>query len=123
MNIVKYYYISSAKRLLMPNPLIQEPLSLRKAGLHFRAVNHRLRQQILQLLHHNARLTVTSIQNKLRLEQSVASQHLAILRKADLVHTERDGKWIFYTVNYQRLKLLHDVALMLNEQKANKELQ
>ena len=37
------------------------------------------------------------------LEQSVASQHLAILRKAGIVNTERDGKFIFYTVNYKRI--------------------
>jgi DNA-binding transcriptional ArsR family regulator len=40
---------------------------------------------------------------RLRLEQSVASQHLAILRKAGIVNTERDGKFIFYTVNYKRI--------------------
>jgi DNA-binding transcriptional ArsR family regulator len=41
---------------------------------------------------------------KLKLEQSVASQHLSILRKAGFVLTERQGKFIFYSVNYQRLK-------------------
>jgi DNA-binding transcriptional ArsR family regulator len=40
---------------------------------------------------------------KLRLEQSVASQHLAILRRAGIVSTTRDGKFIYYSVNYQRL--------------------
>ncbi|HMW27776.1 MAG TPA: ArsR family transcriptional regulator, partial [Ferruginibacter sp.] len=37
------------------------------------------------------------------LEQSVASQHLAILRKAGIVSTEREGKFIYYMVNYKRL--------------------
>ena len=100
----------------MADFVIQNPLLLRKAGLHFRAINHRLRLKILQLLHENARMTVTSIHKKLRLEQSVASQQLAILRKVGLVHTEREGKWILYSVNYQRLKLLNKVAEMLNEQ-------
>ena len=40
---------------------------------------------------------------KLRLEQSVASQHLAILRKAGIVSTEREGKFIFYTINIPRI--------------------
>ena len=48
-------------------------------------------------------MTVTDLYVKLRLEQSVASQHLAILRKAGIVSTERDGKFIFYTVNYKRI--------------------
>jgi DNA-binding transcriptional ArsR family regulator len=39
----------------------------------------------------------------MRLEQSVASQHLAILRRAGIVTTQRDGKFIYYTVNYKRI--------------------
>ncbi|HRI24130.1 MAG TPA: metalloregulator ArsR/SmtB family transcription factor, partial [Ferruginibacter sp.] len=49
------------------------------------------------------RITVTEIYVRLRLEQSVASQHLAILRKAGIVTTERDGKFIYYMVNYKRI--------------------
>jgi DNA-binding transcriptional ArsR family regulator len=56
------------------------------------------------------RITVTEIYIKLKLEQSVASQHLAILRKAGIVSTERDGKCIFYSVNYNRLKQVHEIA-------------
>ena len=41
---------------------------------------------------------------RLRLEQSVASQHLAILRKAGIVSTQRDGKFIYYSVNFKRLE-------------------
>ena len=53
-------------------------LQLKKAALILRAINHKLRQQILKLVHQNGRMTVTEIYVKLRLEQSVASQHLAI---------------------------------------------
>ena len=55
------------------------------------------------LLNSWQKITVTEIYVRLRLEQSVASQHLAILRKAGIVNTERDGKFIFYTVNYKRI--------------------
>lgn len=82
-------------------------LQLKKAALILRAVNHKLRQQILKLLHQNERMTVTEIYVKLRLEQSVASQHLAILRKAGFVNTLRDGKFIFYSVNHDRLNQVH----------------
>jgi DNA-binding transcriptional ArsR family regulator len=87
-----------------------EAAEIKKAALIFRAVNHPLRQHILQLLHKNMRMTVTDLYIKLRLEQSVASQHLAILRKAGFVITERNGKNIFYAVNYQRLNYLHQLA-------------
>jgi DNA-binding transcriptional ArsR family regulator len=48
-------------------------------------------------------MTVTEIYVKLRLEQSVASQHLAILRSAGVVKTERNGKFIYYSVNRSRV--------------------
>ncbi len=80
---------------------------LRKAALVLRAVNHNLRQQILKLIFKQEKITVTEIYVKLRLEQSVASQHLAILRKAAFVDTIREGKFIYYSVNVQRLNDVH----------------
>ena len=81
--------------------------NLKKAAMVLRAINHKLRQQILKLIDENGRMTVTEIYVKLRLEQSVASQHLAILRKAGFVKTERDGKFIYYSVNTERLEELN----------------
>ena len=78
-------------------------LNLKKASMILRALNHKLRQQIVKLVDENKRLTVTEIYVRLRLEQSVASQHLAILRRAGIVRTERDGKFIYYSVNYNRV--------------------
>jgi ArsR family transcriptional regulator, virulence genes transcriptional regulator len=78
-------------------------VNLKKAAMILRALNHKLRQQIVKLLDENKKLTVTEIYIQLRLEQSVASQHLAILRKAGIVNTERDGKFIYYTVNDERI--------------------
>jgi DNA-binding transcriptional ArsR family regulator len=82
-------------------------LNVKKAALILRAVNHKLRQQVLKLIDEQGRMTVTEIYVKLRLEQSVASQHLAILRKAGFVKTERDGKFIYYSVNTDRLEELN----------------
>ncbi|MBK6930081.1 MAG: helix-turn-helix transcriptional regulator [Saprospirales bacterium] len=76
---------------------------LRKAVLVLRAVNHKLRQRMIDLLEENHRMTVTDIYIKLRLEQSVASQHLAILRKAGVVITDRQGKYIYYALDHERL--------------------
>lgn len=86
-------------------------LTIKKAALMLRAINHKLRQQILRQIDEHERITVTELYIKLRLEQSVASQHLAILRKAGFVKTSREGKFIYYSVNVQRLK---DVNEMVN---------
>ena len=87
---------------------------LRRAVLVLRAVNHKLRQRVIDLLEENDTMTVTDIYIKLRLEQSVASQHLAILRRAGVVATERQGKFIYYSLDRDRLnqisKLVEDLA-------------
>ena len=86
-------------------------LQVKKAALILRALNHKLRQQILKLLEESGKMTVTEIYVRLRLEQSVASQHLAILRRAGIVKTERDGKFIYYTVNHNRIEDINKFVL------------
>ncbi len=79
-------------------------IALKKAAMVLRALNHKLRQQLLKLIEEEKKITVTEIYVRLRLEQSVASQHLAILRKAGIVITQRDGKFIYYSVNFKRIE-------------------
>jgi len=88
-------------------PLKVDLINIKKAAVILRAINHKLRQQILRLLDEHKKLTVTEVYIRLRLEQSVASQHLAILRRAGFVKTERDGKFIYYMVNTERLAVVN----------------
>ena len=87
--------------------------NLKKAALVLRAVNHKLRQQILKLIDEHGRVTVTELYVKMRLEQSVASQHLAILRKAGIVSTKREGKFIYYTINRNRVEAIEQFVAKL----------
>ncbi|MFN5422354.1 MAG: ArsR/SmtB family transcription factor [bacterium] len=82
------------------------PLSIKKASLAFRAINHKLRQEMISMILNNGKASVTEIFVQLRVEQSVASQHLAILRRAGIVETERDGKFMYYKINETKLKLM-----------------
>jgi len=84
--------------------------NVKKAALILRAFNHKLRQQLIRLIDEERRITVTEIYVRLRLEQSVASQHLAILRKAGIVNTEREGKYIYYLVNYKRVEEIGQIV-------------
>ncbi len=86
--------------------------NVKKAALILRSLNHKLRQQLLKLIEEEKKITVTEIYVRLRLEQSVASQHLAILRKAGIVTTEREGKFIFYLINHKRIE---EVSRIVNE--------
>lgn len=87
--------------------------SVKKAALVLRALNHKLRQQIIKTINESKKLTVTELYVKLRLEQSVASQHLAILRKTGIVSTRREGKFIFYTINSPRIEAINEFVTKL----------
>jgi DNA-binding transcriptional ArsR family regulator len=92
------------------NPIPVDLFSIKKSALILRALNHKLRQQILRLIADKGTVTVTEIYVKLRLEQSVASQHLAILRKAGFVKTKRDGKFIYYAPNLTRIRQINQIT-------------
>jgi len=78
-----------------------------------RAINHPLRKQIVTLLNEKPGLSVTGVYVKLRQEQSVISQHLAILRRAKVVNATRNWKYIHYSVNHEKLGLISDVSKRL----------
>jgi len=86
--------------------------SLRKATLILRAVNHPIRKNILELLDSSDEMIVTDLYVQLRVEQSVVSQHLAILRKAGILITRRKGKFIYYSIDRARIK---DINKMVDD--------
>ena len=90
------------------NPLDIDYYNIKKAATVLRSLNHTLRQQVIKTIHENKRITVTQLYIKLRLEQSVASQHLAILRRAGIVSTEHNGKFVFYTINPSRIEAINE---------------
>lgn len=95
------------------NTLSVELLTLKKAASVLRAINHGVRMEMLQLLHQKEALSVGEIFRQMDMDQSVASQHLAILRRAGMVRTRRAGKHIFYSVNYDRLHEVEQQAAAL----------
>ena len=77
---------------------------LRPAMRILRALAHPLRLQIIRVIHDNdGSANVGEIFTTLQIEQSIASQHLRVLRQAELVKTRRDRKFIYYSLDYERL--------------------
>lgn len=68
-----------------------------------RALAHPLRMQILEFIDKHKTINVNKIYNTLKLEQSITSQHLRILRLAGIVETRREGKFIHYSINYSKI--------------------
>ena len=79
-------------------------LPMNNTALKSASLNHTLRQHIIHLLDENKRMNVSDIYAKLKLQQSVTSQHLALMRRAGLVNTTRDGRNIYYELNYKQLQ-------------------
>ena len=104
------------------DPLLLDAKELKKASAFFRAVNNDFRCRMLQIIHNKKELTVKEVYTKLRSDQSKASVHLAILRAANLVHARREGKSVYYSVNYSQLEHLHHVAKELEKSKAAKKM-
>jgi len=96
-----------------PQINLPDPHLIRKTALVFRALNHPLRQKILSLLIEKKQLTVTELYESLLLEQSVASQHLAILRRTGFVKTKKQGKYVWYTLQGNRLHQIQEVLSIL----------
>lgn len=90
---------------------------LKEVMLVIKAVNHRLRKALISLLEKNEVMTVTDIYQHMKLEQSVASQHLGILRRAGVVMTSKNGKYIYYSLNRDRIYLISNMISSLNANK------
>jgi DNA-binding transcriptional ArsR family regulator len=68
-----------------------------------RALAHPLRLQILEFIDKHKEINVNKIYHALKIEQSITSQHLKVLRMAGIVDYDKDGKFIHYRIDYDRL--------------------
>ena len=64
----------------------------------FKALSDPTRREILELLKEK-RLTAGDIASHFQMTNATVSHHLAVLRKADLISDDRDGKFIYYELN------------------------
>jgi DNA-binding transcriptional ArsR family regulator len=78
--------------------------NLQKSNAVMRALAHPLRIRILAAIDAQGTACVQDIYETLKIEQSIASQQLRILRLADLVKTVRHGKFIHYELNYPKVQ-------------------
>lgn len=76
---------------------------LQESSEILRALAHPLRMKILEFIDQHKKINVNKIYNTLKLEQSITSQHLRILRIAEIVVTKREGKFIQYSIDYNKV--------------------
>lgn len=88
---------------------------MKKAALTLRAINHKDRQKILELLDQKGELAVTDIYTRMHMEQSRVSAFLALMRKANLVIVRAEGQQRFYSVNYDQIELMESYSKKIAE--------
>ena len=74
-----------------------------------RALSDPVRREILNLLK-AGRLSAGEIGEHFAISGAAISKHLAVLKEADLVRDERQGKFIYYELN---ISVLEEVMLWL----------
>lgn len=77
--------------------------NLQQAIKIFRALNNKLRQRIMEKIYEKKKIHVNDLVDCLRIDQSAVSQQLAILRDAGIVSTIRDGRYVFYAIDVDKL--------------------
>ena len=91
-----------------------------KADL-FRVLANPVRIRILEALRAGGELTVGEIQQRLGVEASNVSQHLAILRQHHLVSARREGTSAWYSVSATDLFQMLDVARAIFEEQLREQ--
>ncbi|MCS7084632.1 MAG: metalloregulator ArsR/SmtB family transcription factor [Bacteroidia bacterium] len=80
-----------------------DPVRIRKAVDILKSVAHPARLAVIELLSDNEEMSVGAIQSYLKIEQSLLSHHLMILRENGIVACRRDGKSIRYRLAERNL--------------------
>lgn len=65
----------------------------------FKALSDPTRREILELLKEKRLIRLGEIASHFQMTNATVSHHLAVLRKADLISDDRDGKFIYYELN------------------------
>ncbi|MCL6473131.1 MAG: metalloregulator ArsR/SmtB family transcription factor [Firmicutes bacterium] len=81
---------------------------LKEFSEYLKIVSDVNRLQILCLLKKGERC-VCNIHEPLGLPQNLVSHHLKALRHAGLVMTRREGKWVYYQINTERISYFTDL--------------
>jgi len=75
------------------------------------------RREILNLLK-QSRMSAGEISNHFSISGAAVSRHLSVLREADLIRDEREGKYIYYELN---ATVLEEILLWISELKGEKD--
>ena len=82
-----------------------------------KALSDPIRREILERLK-SGRLSAGEISEKFPVSGAAVSRHLSILKDAELIRDEREGKFIYYELN---ASVLEEIMLWITDLKGDKE--
>jgi ArsR family transcriptional regulator, arsenate/arsenite/antimonite-responsive transcriptional repressor len=86
--------------------IVAEPRNLTVEA--FRALADPVRLELLAHIAANGPICVCHLEDALAYRQSRISKHLAILRRAALVSSRREGTWVYYSVSDEGLEIARE---------------
>ena len=82
-----------------------------------KALSDPTRREILNLLK-KGKMSAGDIVEKFPVSRAAVSRHLSVLKEADLIRDERDGKFIYYELN---ASVLEEIMLWITDLKGEGE--
>lgn len=82
----------------------------------FKALSDKNRLLILDMLS-CGELCACDIMDGLSLTQPTISHHMKMLLKSDLVKSRKEGKWVFYSINQEKINDIEDFIKILTSPK------
>ena len=79
------------------------------------AMNHPIRKRIMAAIEDYGSLNTEALSGVLDVRSSLVSDHLDILRRAEIVNFNLEGKQFFYTLNYGRIEKINNIIRGLAE--------
>ena len=77
------------------------------AAAALKVIAHPVRLKIIEALK-SKELSVSDIQRKLHMKQSITSQHLTGMRNKNILRSRREGNSVYYSIsNKNVLKIIH----------------
>ena len=73
---------------------------IQKAAVTLKAIGHPVRLRIIELLDKHKEMSVTSLLEKIDVEQAVLSKHLAHLKKKGILNCSVNGNFRLYSIAY-----------------------
>lgn len=74
----------------------------------FKALANEERMQIVRLLKTNNEMFAQDIERRFYLEQSTTSHHLNMLKKAGITKSRKEGRKVFYSIDYDSISYIMD---------------